>query len=88
MADDSLSVTDPHKTPVVFVNQLAGSGYLNGVVNLTFAVAQFTPTEDGTVNPDLVVASRLRMDLACAQQLFEHLGKILAPMPTANGTTH
>lgn len=84
-----LPVTDPlHVTPV-FVNQLAGSGHLNGVVNLTFACALFSPKDDGSVAPDLVVTSRLRMDLFCAQQLHTALGQILeANLRPTNGTTH
>jgi hypothetical protein len=59
-------------------------------VNLTFATCNFTPQGDGTVQPDLVVTSRLRMDLFCAQALFEQLGKLIQQMslPPANSTTH
>lgn len=72
----ALPVTDPHKVPVVFVNQVVGSGHLNGNVNLTFAVAQFTP-KNGEIDPDLVVMTRLRMDMSCAEQLYTVLGTIL-----------
>jgi hypothetical protein len=78
MADDAnLPITDPYQVPVVFTNQLVGSGFLNGNLNLTFATARFTPNGDG-IEPDLVITSRLRMDLFCAQQLYERLGKIIA----------
>lgn len=73
---DALPVTDPHKVPVVFVNEVVGSGHLNGNINLTFAVAQFTP-KNGEIDPDLVVMSRLRMDMLCAHQLYAVLGKII-----------
>lgn len=76
-ATKALPVTDPHRVPSVFVNELAGSGSLNGVVNLTFATAMFTPMSDGTVDPDLVITSRLRMDLYCAQQLLVTLTQIV-----------
>lgn len=79
MADEkaeTLPISDVYKTPTVFVNQLVGSGHLNGVVNCTFATAQFTPV-DGAVQPDLVITARLRMDLFCAQQLYERLGAII-----------
>ncbi len=63
---------------VTFVNTVLGRGVLNGVVNLSFGVLQFTPSEtDSKVDPDLVVASRLRMDKNCAKQLYETLGDLL-----------
>lgn len=74
--DAALPISDPYKTQTVWVNQLVGSGHLNGVVNLTFATAQFTPV-DGVVQPDLVITARTRMDLFCAQQLYERLGAII-----------
>lgn len=74
----ALTVTDPHRPHSVFVNQLVGSGHLNGVVNCTFATANFTPNNAGGVDPDLVITSRLRMDLFCAQQLYERLGAIIS----------
>jgi len=91
MADnDPLPVSDPYRTPSVFVNQVAGSGHYQGVVNLTFATAQFTPVS-GTdkVDPDLVITARLRMDFQCAAQLYERLGIILQQgLQQANSTTH
>lgn len=77
-ADVPLPITDPYRTPTVFVNQVAAIGHLNGVVNLAFATAQFTPTPSGGVDPDLVITCRLRMDLYCMQQVYEQLGKIIA----------
>lgn len=86
--EDPLPVTDPHRVPICFVNQLVGSGHLNGVINLTFAAAMFTPTANG-VEPDLVITSRLRMDMFCAEQLYAQLGEIIKNnMATTNGTTH
>jgi hypothetical protein len=76
--DTSLTITDPYKTPTVFVNQVAAIGHLNGVVNMAFATAQFTPNPSGGVDPDLVITCRLRMDLYCVGQVYEQLGKILA----------
>lgn len=84
-----LHVADFYDIPVTFVNQVTGSGHLNGVVNLTLAVANFSPDADGSIVPDLVVASRLRMDMFCAKQLYEALGAILDQMiKPANGTSH
>ena len=86
---ETLPITDPHDVSVVFVNQLAGVGILNGVVNLSFAVANFMPRQGGNVDPDLVIATRLRMDMWCARQLYEQLGKLLEQnLPPANTTSH
>jgi ATP sulfurylase len=75
--EDRLPVTDPHRIPVVFVNQVVGAGHLNGVINVTLATAMFTPTKNG-IEPDLVITSRLRMDMFCAEQLYAQLGSIIA----------
>lgn len=86
-----LPITDPHNVPVAFCNQLAGSGFYNGNINLTFTVARFSPTAIGEgappIEPDLVIAARLRMDLACAEQLYQALGSILQTLKPANATT-
>ena len=68
---------DPNNVPVTFVNELIVSGFLNGNVNMTLATAHFTPMSDKKVVPDLVVASRLRFDLMCAQQIHAALGRII-----------
>lgn len=87
--ENLLPISDPHRVETVFVNQVAGVGHLNGVVNVTLAVAQFTPRDDGSVDPDLVIAARLRMDLVCAQSLHEQIGKIIHQMlQPQNATTH
>lgn len=78
MTDPVLKVTDPHHVPVVFANQVTVTGFLNGNVNVTLAVAQFTENDEGDVQPDLVVAARLRFDLCCAQMLYQRLGHILS----------
>lgn len=66
--------------PVVFVNTLAVRGFANGVVNLAFSTCQYLPeTVDGQsrVGTQEVISANLRMDLYCAQQVYEALGKIL-----------
>ena len=70
-------ISDPNNAQVTFVNQVLGQGHLNGVINLTFGVARFTPGTDDTVEPDMVIASRLRMDLVCAMQLRDSLDELL-----------
>lgn len=68
---------------VTFINTVLGRGVMNGVVNLTFGVLQFTPTDD-KIEPDLAVAARLRMDLTCAKQLHETLGDLLEAIEVAD----
>jgi len=69
---------------VVFVNTVVGRGILNGIINLSFGTLLFTPTDDGkTIDPDLVVSARLRMDKLCAQQLHETLGELLLSIEKA-----
>lgn len=85
MADEPVQITDPYQTPVIFVSQTVGTGFLNGVCNVTFATARFTPVE-GKITPDLVISARLRMDLFCVQQLRDQLDSILAQnMKTTGG---
>jgi len=66
---------------ITFVNTLAVRGFQNGIINLAFASAQFLPeTIDGKtqVSAQEVITANLRMDLYCAQQVYEALGKIIA----------
>jgi altronate dehydratase len=72
----TLKITDPDNVAITFVNEVGNVGFLNGILNVTFTAARFTP--DGTqIAPDIVVASRLRMDLQCAQQLHTMIGSII-----------
>ena len=80
MADpkpEFLVIPDPNKVPVTFVNMVVASGQHMGVVNVSFATAQFSPNEKGEVDPDLVMACRLRMDMGCTEQLYQQLGRII-----------
>lgn len=89
MTDKPKPAADPHHGLPVFVNQVAGSGHLNGVANLTFATAQFTPQGGGMVDADLIISCRLRLDLSCVKQLKEACEYLIADMlKTSNGTTH
>lgn len=82
-------IPEPHLVPVIFVNAVGGSGHCNGVANFTFVTAQFTPNDDGTWDADPIISSRLRMDLACVQQLRDACNTILEQnLKPANGTTH
>lgn len=68
------------ETGVTFVNGLLGRGVFNGNVNLTFGTYLFTPQGDETslsIDPDMVVSARLRMDIAAARQLYASLGELL-----------
>ena len=87
--ETKLNISDRNNTQPVFVNQVIGQGILNGVVNVTFGTFGFTPTNDGKIDPDIVISARLRMDIACAQQLHAALGSILEQaLKPANATTH
>jgi hypothetical protein len=71
---------------VVFVNMVLGRGILNEVVNLQFGTFLFSPELDGDatkVVPDLVVSARLRMDKACARELYTTLGELLSTIEKA-----
>lgn len=87
MADPvPLKITDPDNVGITFVNEVGNMGFVNGIINVTFTAARFTPT-GGQIEPDIVVASRLRMDLHCAQQLHEMVGQIIeanTTKPTVN----
>ncbi len=80
---DPLRITDPHNVPVIFAHHLVGAGHLNGIVNMTLGVARFSPTPDGAIDTDMVVAARLRMDMACAMQMRDQLDRIIGQAETA-----
>lgn len=80
-------VSDPMNVPVTFVSNVVASGQLNGVINVAFGLYRFTPGVDGNVEPDLAIGARLRMDVQCAEQLYEALGSILQKLKPANATT-
>lgn len=78
MSDSApLKITDPHCEQVKFVSMVGSSGFTNGVINVTMLTAQWTPDGSDTVDPDLVVAARLRFDLKCAQELRDVLDGII-----------
>ena len=55
---------------ITFVNGVVGRGYWNGVINIQLGAFQFTVTKDASqVDTDLVVCSRLRMDIPAAREL-------------------
>ena len=64
--------------PITFVNSVAVTGFLNGIINVGLSTAQFLPTSDGEVVAAEIVTANLRMDLLCAQQLHDSLARILA----------
>ena len=69
---------------VTFVNTVVGSGTLNGVVNLSFGVFNFTPNDtSNAVDADPVIACRLRMDRMCALQLRDTLNNLFATVEKA-----
>ena len=86
--DKPIQVTDPHKTPTVFVNQLTSSGVLNGVASVTFATAIWMPNDKGAFDVELAVTARLRMDLLCLTQLRDACDVLLAQAEKPEGKAH
>jgi hypothetical protein len=85
---DPPQITDPHLVPVVFVNEVLGTGFVNGVVNITLGTMQFTPSlSDNEVDPDWVISARLRMDMYCAQRLRDSLDAIIQKNTRPAGAT-
>lgn len=74
--DEKTKLNDPNNVRVTFVNDVAGIGFLNGVLNVTLVTARFTPI-GSAVEADNIVSARLRMDLFCAQSLHTLLGQII-----------
>ena len=74
---------------ITFVNTVLGRVILNNVVNIQLGAFQFSPDAKGeAVEVDLVTACRLRMDKACARQLYDNLGELFALVEkaeTSNG---
>ena len=75
------------KPEVTFVNRISVSGFLNGVVNISFATAVFTANGENVETNDEVTVD-LRMDLYCAQQVRDALDRIIEqqtmPAPRTN----
>lgn len=84
---EPLKVTDPDNVSVTFINQVLGQGHTNGVINLTLGVARFTPETTGEIDVDMVIASRLRMDIVAAQQLRDCLDELLRKILPKVGDT-
>lgn len=62
---------------ITFVNAVLGRGVFNGVVNVQFGALPFGVKDDGTIDTEMVVACRLRMDVQCAVQLRDNLNELL-----------
>lgn len=71
--DRPMKLPDPDNIPVVFSNLFLGGGLVNGVVNFTLGVMRFSPTMDGQIDNDPVVASRIRLDIETAMRLRDFL---------------
>ena len=66
---------------VVFVNAIEQAGFANGIYNVAFSTARFTPRTDELGNKTLdvnpYISANLRMDLFVVQQLFDSLKNVL-----------
>lgn len=76
---------------VVYVTELAASGFMNGVINVAFVTYQFLPAvdDDGEpiVAPAPVISANLRFDLLLAQQLRDRLTVIIDENTKARTTS-
>ena len=64
---------------VTFVNGVLARGIFNNVVNITLGTLYFTPDDENTsINPDMHVSARLRMDIVCARQIVDTLSSLLS----------
>ena len=75
---EPLRITDPDNVPITFAHLLLAAGSCNGVVNLTLGAARFSPTDAGLIDNDVIVASRLRLDMTCAIHLRAELDRIIS----------
>lgn len=66
-------VPDPDKVPVVYSNVFGGGGIVGSVINFTLVVSRFTPTFEGPIDNDPIVAARIRIDRDAAVQLRNFL---------------
>ncbi len=75
-----MAVEDDLPAPV-FVNTLAVNGFVNGNINLAFSQARWYPKENDDEKMVVAIAEPivvdLRMDLRCAQQVYDAIGAIL-----------
>lgn len=78
-------VPDPHNVPVVFANLFGGGGTVNGVINFTLCVSRFTPAFEGKTDNDVVIASRIRVDIQTAQALRNFLNSQIELLSTPQG---
>jgi|GEM_PF-6465560 len=71
-------VPDPHNVPVTFSNVFFGGGLINGVINCTLGVTRHSPTTTNQSAVDVIVAARLRLDIAAATALRDFLSAQIA----------
>lgn len=73
-----------------FVNVVTNQGMYDGVFNINFATALFTPVGDDKIDTELVISCRLRMGKECLLQLKASVDALIdrfisnpVPMPDA-----
>jgi len=76
-------ITDPDNVPVRVINGVAQYGVVGSVVSLTLTTARYSFAPDGKIEPDMVIAARLRFDLEVARIIRDRLDaqieKLTAP---------
>lgn len=78
-------VTDPDNVPVRVINGVKQCGIVGSVIAMTLTTVRFG-FDDGQLQPDVVVAARLRFDLEIARSLRDLLDsqiKLLTVVPEA-----
>jgi hypothetical protein len=73
---------------ITFVNSIAARGLFNNVANMSFSAYNFTPNDEGTVDPDPVIVCRLRMDKGCLMQLKQVATDLLKLMDETPQEAH
>lgn len=87
-------MSDPKTTMdnvgVTFVNIVTNQGMYDGVFNINFATALFSPIGQDKIDTELVIACRLRMGKECLLQLKASVDALVdrflsnpVPMPDA-----
>jgi hypothetical protein len=75
---DLIFRSDPDNIPVRVVNAVTAVVVTGGAIHLELATARVKPLPDGKIEPDYVVAARLRFNLEMARVLRDTINKQIA----------
>lgn len=78
-------VPDPDSVPVTLVTGFISNIYNGQIIAMNFVTDRMTVYSDGSGEPDLVIAARLRFDLNVAvrirDQINKHLASVTSTLP-------